>query len=55
MKNEDKEKMVELGVSENGEDATKYGEFISTFFRWVPLKEQKETTKRLENISKKEK
>ena len=31
---------------------TKYGEFISSFFNWIPLEEQKERAKRLENITK---
>ena len=34
------------------EDKTKYGEFISSFFSWIPLSEQKERAKRLENITK---
>ena len=34
------------------EDETKYGEFISSFFYWIPLKEQKKKAKRLENITK---
>ena len=37
---------------EVGEDSTKYGEFISSYFAWIPLPEQKENTKRLENIAK---
>ncbi len=37
---------------ENGEDATKYGEFISSYFAWVSLPEQKEIANRLENITK---
>ena len=37
---------------EVGEDSTKYGEFISSYFAWVPLPKQKETTNRLENITK---
>lgn len=40
---------------EVGEDTTKYGEFISSYFAWVPLPEQKENTKRLENITKERK
>ena len=35
------------------EDSTQYGEFISSFFSWIPLSEQKEKTKKLENITKK--
>ena len=51
---EDKEKQVEFGVDEIGEDATKYGEFISTYFAWVSLPEQKEITEKLQNMTKKE-
>lgn len=40
---------------EIGEDTTKYGEFVSSFFGWMPLKEQKEKTEKLENITKKDK
>ena len=38
---------------ENGEDSTKYGEFVSSFFSWIGLKEQKERTKDLENMTNK--
>ena len=27
---------------EVGEDATKYGEFVSSYFAWIPLPKQKE-------------
>ena len=37
---------------EIGEDATQYGEFMSSFFGWVSLDKQKEETHRLENITK---
>ena len=39
---------------EVGEDATQYGEFISTYFAWIPLPEQKENAERMANITKKE-
>ena len=51
-KKEQKEKQVEIGVSEVGEDATKYGEFISTYFAWVSLPEQKKTVEKLQKITK---
>ena len=38
---------------EEGEDATKYGEFVTSYFAWVPMSKQKENVKRLENITKK--
>jgi hypothetical protein len=52
-KKENKENQVELGVAEVGEDATKYGEFISSYFAWVSLPQQKEKVEELENITKK--
>ena len=38
---------------EVGEDSTKYGEFISSYFAWVSLPNQKEKVEELENITKK--
>lgn len=38
---------------EYGEDATKYGEFVSSYFGWVSLEEQKKQAEKLENITKK--
>ena len=40
-------------LSEVGEDTTKYGEFISSYFAWVSLPKQKEKVEELENITKK--
>ncbi len=54
-KKEEKEKQVEYGIAEVGEDATKYGEFISSYFAWVSLPEQKEKVEKLEDITEKEK
>ena len=39
-------------LSEVGEDTTKYGEFISSYFAWVSLPKQKEKVEKLENITK---
>lgn len=50
---EEKEKQVEYGIAEVGEDATKYGEFISSYFAWVSLPEQKEKVEELQDITKK--
>ena len=38
---------------EVGEDSTKYGEFISSFFAWIPLDKQKENAERLSTITEK--
>lgn len=37
------------------EDATKYGEFISSFFAWKTLEEQKEIADQLANITDEDK
>ena len=50
----DKEKQVENGIAEVGEDATKYGEFISSYFAWVSLPQQKEKVEELQDRTKKE-
>ncbi len=52
--NKENQKMVRRDDVEVGEDTTKYGEFVSSYFAWIPLPEQKEKAKRLENITKKE-
>ena len=53
VKDKSKEKEVEAGICEVGEDATKYGEFISTYFAWVSLPKQKEKVEELEKATKK--
>ena len=40
---------------EVGEDATQYGEFISSYFAWIPLPDQKEKAKELVDMTKTEK
>lgn len=39
---------------EIGEDATEYGEFISSYFAWISPEKQKERAKELQNMTKKE-
>ena len=36
------------------EDATKYGEFVSSYFGWISLEKQKDRAEELESITKKE-
>lgn len=55
VKHEEKEKQVEEAIDEVGEDSTKYGEFVSSYFAWVSLPEQKEKVKELQDITKKDK
>ena len=37
---------------ENGEDATEYGEFVSSYFAWVPLPEQKKKAEEMDKMTK---
>lgn len=55
MNNKEK-KIKENNITEVevGEDATKYGEFISSYFAWVSLPEQKEKVEKLQEITKKQ-
>ena len=39
---------------EVGEDATQYGEFVSSYFAWIPLPEQKDKAEKMAQITKKE-
>lgn len=40
---------------ETSEDATKYGEYVSSFFGWITPKHQKERAEELENLGKEKK
>ena len=40
---------------ETGEEATKYGEFVSSFFGWITPKHQKERAEELEKLGKQKK
>ena len=46
---------LEIAIHEVGEDNTKYGEFISTYFAWIPLSKQKERAREMEEMTKKNK
>ena len=55
--NEDFEYRVNSELEEKyevGEDSTKYGEFISSYFAWVSLPNQKERAEELDNMTKSE-
>ena len=43
----------EFGI-EVGEDNTKYGEFVSSYFAWIPLPEQKQKAEEMQNMTKKD-
>lgn len=53
--NKENQKAARREEPEVGEDSTKYGEFISSYFAWISLPEQKEKAKRLQEIAKKDK
>jgi len=38
---------------EVGEDATQYGESVSTYFAWIPLPKQKEKAEEMQNMTNK--
>lgn len=40
---------------ESKDDKTKYGEFVCTEFRWLPIEKQKEKADKLDKITKKNK
>ena len=55
--NEDFGKRVNNGLEEKyevGEDSTKYGEFISSYFAWISLPNQKERAEELDKMTKRE-
>ena len=47
-KNKDSERF------EKSEDATKYGEFMSSYFAWIPIPKQKERAEELANMTQTE-
>ena len=52
---EDAEERVNKSLEEKyevGEDSTKYGEFISSYFAWISLPNQKERAEELHNMTK---
>ena len=49
---DDKKNIQEKITYEVPEDATKYGEFVSSYFAWKSLPEQKNIVNKLENITK---
>lgn len=40
---------------EVGEDATQYGEFISTYFAWIPLPDQKKKAQEMAKMTEMDK
>ena len=54
MKKRNQESQKVERIHEVGEDSTKYGEFISSYFAWVSLPNQKEKVAEFENMTKKD-
>ena len=52
MQNSFKEVIIMDEKKEKGEDATKFGEFVSSFFAWKTLDKQKEIARKLEDVTK---
>ncbi len=42
---------IESGNIYAGEDVTKYGEFVSSYFAWLTLENQKKKAKDMENMT----
>ena len=55
MYKEDEKDINESKECEVGEDKTKYGEFISSYFAWISLPNQKEKVEELENMTQRNK
>ena len=51
-KNNKKINKEEIGNLETYEDVTKYGEFVSSYFAWLSLEEQKNRVNKMENMTK---
>lgn len=43
----------EIGDMESFDDTTKYGEFVSSYFAWLTLEQQKKQAKKMENMTDK--
>lgn len=52
-KNNSEEHDTNRIIHEVGEDSTKYGEFVCSYFAWVSLPQQKERVEELEKMTKK--
>lgn len=49
---EERKNQVNYANQEIAEDITMYGEFISTYFAWIPPAKQKERAEELEKMTK---
>lgn len=43
---------INMDADENIEDTTKYGEFISSYFAWLPPERQKKRAKEIDDMTK---
>ena len=53
MDSNNKKELDDMEVDyEEYEDITKYGEFVSSYFAWITLEQQKKRTEEMENMGK---
>ena len=55
MRFENKKEDSKVEFETEVEDATKYGEFVCSYFAWISLPEQKNKAEELQNITKRRK
>lgn len=48
-----KQMKEEIGLMEETEDVTKYGEFVSSYFAWLTLDKQKKKASEIEDMTDK--
>lgn len=48
-----KQMKEEIGILEETEDVTKYGEFVSSYFAWLTLDKQKKKANEIEDMTDK--
>lgn len=51
--NKENQQVARRDEPEVGEDSTKYGEFVSSYFAWIPLPEQKQKAEEMNKMTKK--
>jgi len=52
-KGQTKDMKEEIGMMEETEDVTKYGEFVSSYFAWLTLDRQKQKANEMEDMTDK--
>ena len=49
-----KEKKEKVDNLDENEDTTEYGEFITSYFAWIPMSTQKEKANEIDKMTKKQ-